>query len=272
MPKAFMICIQWGRGPLLVHVWQRMAGSCGPGFAVVATSLPVTLAELGSWRRSSVENHGGRRRRASMKWCSREWMSICAIGVGGVQMQHTVVAWNWPDAWCQVCGRTVSFGVKVSEHPAVKDMLQEELPGGAPGLQRLEAREPPGVAPFLAGYRGHKVCVVSRRTLCAACYQVAPSKCVEAFRNMPCGGNQPGAAAPGFLVHALRRNGAVPVDAGTRERLDTLAVLVGGGRARSVELPLAARVARRPEPATTRSGTVGVALLAAGRLVEAARR
>ena len=75
-----------------------------------------------------------------------------------------------------------------------------------------------------------------------------------------------------MIVHALRRNGAVPVDAGTRERLATLAALVGAGRARSAVLPLRAREARRPEPATTRSSAVGVALLAAGRLAEASRR
>ncbi len=169
-------------------------------------------------------------------------------------------------------GRIAAFRRWAEPDPVVKEAAPELAHGEVPGSQGLEAREPLGAAPFLAGYRGHKVCVVSRRTLCAACHQVAQPGDLEAFRNRPCEGNQPGAAAPGFLVHALRRNGAVPVDAGTRERLATLAALVGAGRARSAVLPLRAREARRPEPATTRSSAVGVALLAAGRLAEASRR
>jgi hypothetical protein len=85
---------------------------------------------------------------------------------------------------------------------------------------------------FLAGYRSHVCVVVSRKTVCCACFQVAGSGRLQSFRSSQCSGMQPVCGMPAFLRDGLRRHGVEAVGPAALARCRALLEAVGGGGAK----------------------------------------
>ena len=117
----------------------------------------------------------------------------------------------------------------LSEAVAVVDLdtsQSVQLTGGSGAASSSSAAHP--VGRFLAGYRNHLCAVVSRKTVCCACFQVAQGGRLEIFRNSCCQGLAPVASAPPFLREGLRRNGVVAASSAGLDRCRALAEAHGG--------------------------------------------
>ena len=125
------------------------------------------------------------------------------------------VAWaEGSQALANLLGRVAAFRRWAEPDPGVRD---------AEALVPLGASQPPAVVGpsgsggpaagffggFLAGYRSHLCVVVSRKTVCCACFQVAPGGRLEVFRNSQCQGVAPVERVPPFFRDDLRRLGVV---------------------------------------------------------------
>ena len=107
------------------------------------------------------------------------------------------------------------------------DTSQPVQPTGGGGAASSSSAANPGER-FLAGYRNHLCAVVSRKTVCCACFQVAQGGRLEIFRNSCCQGLAPVAGAPPFLREGLRRNGVVAASSAGLDRCRILAEAHGG--------------------------------------------
>ena len=113
---------------------------------------------------------------------------------------------NWAEgaqAVASLLGRVAAFRRWAEPDPGVKD---------ADVLMPQAASQPLAVAGssgsggpaasffgFLARYRSHLCVVVSRKTACCACFQVAQGGRLEVFRNSQCQGAAPVERIPPFL-------------------------------------------------------------------------
>ena len=147
------------------------------------------------------------------------------------------VAWvEGVQAVASLLGRVAAFRRWAEPDPGVRD-ADVQMPQAA-------SQPPAGAGPsgrggpaagffggFLAGYRSHMCLVVSRRTVCCACFQVAKGGFLEAFRNSQCPGVEPVERIPPFLRDAIRRLGVVAASSAGFARCKTLADKVGGNPA-----------------------------------------
>ena len=119
---------------------------------------------------------------------------------------------------------------------------------------------------LLAGYRSHLCVLVSRKTACCACFQVAQGGRLEVFRNSQCVGAAPVERIPPFLRDGIRRLGVVAASSAGLERCKILADKVGGNRALLrclAKIPGGGR--GLPDPGSHQASAIGVALMAARR-------
>ena len=119
---------------------------------------------------------------------------------------------------------------------------------------------------FLTGYRSHLCVVVSRKTACCACFQVAQGGYLEVFRNSQCQGAAPVERIPPFLRDGIRRLGVVAASNAGLERCKILADHVGGNRAllrRLAKVPVGGLCL--PDAGAHLVSAMGVALVAARR-------
>ena len=136
-------------------------------------------------------------------------------------------------AVASLLGRVAAFRRWAEPDPGVKD---------ADVLMPLAASQPLAVAgsagsggpaagvfgALLAGYRSHLCVVVSRKTACCACFQVAQGGRLEVFRNSQCQGAAPVERIPPFLRDGIRRLGVVAASNAGLARCKILADKVGG--------------------------------------------
>ena len=118
-------------------------------------------------------------------------------------------------------------GLREAEAEVGMDTSQPVQPTGGGGAASSSSAANPGER-FLAGYRNHLCAVVSRKTVCCACFQVAQGGRLEIFRNSCCQGLAPVAGAPPFLREGLRRNGVVAASSAGLDRCRVLAEAHGG--------------------------------------------
>ena len=119
---------------------------------------------------------------------------------------------------------------------------------------------------FLAGYRSHLCVVVSRKTVCCACFQVAQGGYLEVFRNSQCQGAAPVERIPPFLRDGIRRLGVVAASNAGLARCKILADKVGGNPALlrcHAKVPGGGR--GLPDPGSHQVSAFAVALRAASR-------
>ena len=181
------------------------------------------------------------------------------------------VAWDeGSQCLAHLLGRMAAFRRWAEPDPGIREAV---VPIG-PGLPQPPALVAPaggglaaGVAPvFLAGYRSHLCVVVSRKTACCACYQVAPGGRLEVFRNSQCPGLLHGGRVPPFLRDGLRRLGVVAASSVGLVRCRALASAVGGNPALlrcRAGVPVGG--AGLQAAGSYQASAVGVALLAASR-------
>ena len=133
-------------------------------------------------------------------------------------------------ALADLMGRLPAFRRWAEPDPGVR-----EAPEAPPPLLQQVAEaapvSPAAAGTFLAGYRSHLCVLVSRKTVCCACFQVAGNGRLQSFRNSQCGGNQPTSRLPPFLRDGLRRGGVVADNAAALGRTQVLLAAVGGGPA-----------------------------------------
>ena len=123
-----------------------------------------------------------------------------------------------------------------------------------------------GFGGLLAGYRSHLCVVVSRKTACCACVQVAQGGYLEVFRNSQCQGAARVERIPPFLRDGIRRLGVVAASSAGLERCRILADKVGGNRALlrcSAKVPGGDR--GLPDAGSHQASAIAVALMAACR-------
>ena len=112
---------------------------------------------------------------------------------------------------------------------------------------------------FLAGYRSHLCVVVSRKTVCCACFQVAQGGYLEVFR-------KPVERIRHFLRDGIRRLGVVAASSAGLARCKILADKVGGNPALlrcHAKVPGGGR--GLPDPGSHQVSAFAVALRAASR-------
>ena len=118
-------------------------------------------------------------------------------------------------------------GLREAEAEVGMDTSQPVQPAGGGGAASSSSAANPGER-FLAGYRNHLCAVVSRKTFCCACFQVAQGGRLEIFRNSCCQGSAPVASAPPFFREGLRRNGVAAASSAGLARCRVLAEAHGG--------------------------------------------
>ena len=168
-------------------------------------------------------------------------------------------------ALASLLGRVAAFRRWAESDPGVRAVV---IPAGPDPPPPVPAVPPgPGAAVlFLAGYHGHVIGTVSRKTVCCACFLVAGAGQLEAFRHSRCGGPQPAAALPLFLSDGLRRGGIAVADSAARERIRVLREAVGcSGGPLQVGAGSRGRAAAPPVPGSLRERLLGAAMLAASR-------
>ena len=119
---------------------------------------------------------------------------------------------------------------------------------------------------FLAGYRSHLCVVVSRRTVCCACFKAASGGQLQSFRSSQCSGMQPVCGMPAFLRDGLRRRGVEVAGPAALARCKALLDAVGGGQTLLRSCPAGSAGGRGPQAAgSLQASSLGLALMAASR-------
>ena len=252
--RASTICGPRGRGHRQGRASPATAGWYGHGFAEHVMSGPAILAGRPLWRANRAVCQHGKPARSCTPSFSWAWTHICAAGSAE-----------------NLLGREAAFRRWAEPDPGVRD---------AEALVPLGASQPPAVVGpsgsggpaagffggFLAGYRSHLCVVVSRKTVCCACFQVAPGGRLEVFRNSQCQGVAPVERVPPFFRDGLRRLGVVAASGAGLARCQTLATAVGGNAALlrcNAKVPGGGR--GLPAPGSHQVSAFAVALLAASR-------
>ena len=194
--------------------------------------------------------------------------SICTVP--RVSRAGTVWA-EGAQAVAGLLGRVAAFRRWAEPDPGLRS-ADVQMPQAAPqplAVAGSAESSGPAAGPFgglLAGYRSHLCVVVSRKTVCCACYQVARGGYLEAFRNSHCQGALPVEGVPPFLRDGIRRLGVVAASSAGLERCKVLADGVGGNRALlrcSAKVPVGGR--GLPAAGSHQVSAVAAALLAASR-------
>ena len=180
-------------------------------------------------------------------------------------------------AVASLLGRVAAFRRWAEPDPGMKDadVLMPQAasqPSAVAGSSGSGGPAAGAIGGLLAGYRSHLCVVVSRKTACCACFQVAQGGRLEVFRNSQCQGAAPVERIPPFLRDGIRRLGVVAASSAGLERCRILADKVGGNRAL---LRCAAKGpgggGGLPDPRSHQASAIGVALMAASRAVAEVR-
>ena len=174
-------------------------------------------------------------------------------------------------AVASLLGRVAAFRRWAEPDPGVKDadVLMPQAASQPLAVAGSAGSGGPAAGVFgglLAGYRSHLCVVVSRKTACCACFQVAQGGRLEVFRNSQCQGAVPVQKIPPFLRDGIRRLGVVAASNAGLERCRILADKVGGNRAVlrcHAMVPGGGR--GLPDPGSHQVNAIAVALLAARR-------
>ena len=174
-------------------------------------------------------------------------------------------------AVASLMGRVAAFRRWAEPDPGVKDadVLMPQAASQPLAVAGSSGSGGPAAGVFgglLAGYRSHLCVVVSRKTACCACFQVAQGGRLEVFRNSQCVGAAPVERIPPFLRDGIRRLVVVAASNPGFARCKILADKVGGNRALlrcHAKVPGGGR--GLPDPGSHQVSAFAVALMAASR-------
>ena len=194
--------------------------------------------------------------------------SMCTVP----RVSRAGVVWaEGAQAVASLLGRVAAFRRWAEPDPGLRD-ADVQMPQAASQplvVAGSAGSSGPAAGPFggfLVGYRSHLCVVVSRKTVCCACFQVAQGGYLEVFRNSQCQGAVPVERVPPFLRDGIRRLGVEAASNAGLERCKVLADKVGGNRALlrcRAKVPVGGR--GLPDAGSHQVSAIAVALMAARR-------